>query len=111
MAQMKSCLVIVVKPCLGVSGSSMGSHVHVKFGGSMQVWYGDHAVHRSFERCESIMEFLIKGLSAVPSEVSDEQARAFWALCQASYPDQLCPYGVECPFEPIGFVCVLPFLL
>ena len=98
---MESRLAVVVKPKLDVSCCNMCSHVHVEIGRSMQVGNGDHTVHDSLERCEPVVKRLVKGLSAQPFEVSDEQAGARWALGQASYSDQLRPNIVVCFFEPI----------
>ena len=97
---------VVVEPRLGVSCGGVGSHVHVKVSQAMQARYGDHTVHGPFKRCEPVVKLFVESLGAMPSEVGEEQTRACRALCQASYPEQLTSYGMECPFEPINFVCV-----
>ena len=67
---------VVVEPCLGISGHRMRRCVLVEIGRPVQVRDGNDEMHDSFKRSEPVVELVVETLSAQPNEVCAENDTA-----------------------------------
>ena len=80
---------VVVEPCLDISGHRMRRYVSVEICRPVQVRDGNDATHDSFKGSEPAVELVVESLSAQPNEVCAEEDTTRWALCQPACTDQL----------------------